>query len=417
MKRRKLIAAVLSILLFLATMTGCTALKSGSEATSVQTTVFDTSQPSNSQEDSASGSDATQMSTENHPVWETSWQATDNIIAGLNLGNTLDCFGDWIAEWGDGSTASYETAWGNPVTTKEMITAVKNAGFNAMRIPVTWNQHTDQEGSVDKAWMDRVQKVVDYVVSQDLYCIINVHHDGGSEGWIKASQESYDTYSARFTGLWTSIATRFADYGEKLIFENVNEMLDTNNSWGAPSSADAYDVLNAWNQLFVDTVRATGGNNTVRNLVVMTYSGSCSESVLKNFVLPKDTVKDHLIIEVHNYDPNSFTFDDASWTTPTDKWDNKNDMNALIKCFDRLNRFATSCGAPVIIGEYGAADKSNDSERAKYASFFVGNAAEYGIKCFWWDTGGLLNRANAYMQHREVVDAIISTASSYGHRP
>lgn len=340
--------------------------------------------------------------------FETAEKAVDNIKVGWNLGNALDSNGEWIGKYSDGKPSSYETAWGNPITTKKLIAAVKNAGFNAVRVPVTWAEHIDSSGNIDKEWLDRVEEVVDYVISQDMYCVLNVHHDAGSDGWIKASASSYKNNSKKFAGLWKNIAVKFKDHDEKLIFEGYNEILDSDNSWTDAKKDDAYRSANSYNQLFVDTVRKTGGNNAQRNLMVQVYSGSVSAKALAGFELPKDTVKDHLIIQVHDYDPQGFTFSDATWTAMTDKWGTDAEKTYLDNQFAGLNEFAVSQGVPIVIGEFGADFKDNDSYRKLYAEYFVTSAAKYGIKCFWWDTGGmaLFDREKCTVTRPEIVKAL-----------
>jgi endoglucanase len=327
---------------------------------------------------------------------------------GWNLGNTLDATG--------GSGLSSETSWGNIKTTKAMIDTVKKAGFNTVRIPVSWGNHLDSSGKINSAWLDRVQEVVDYVISQDMYCILNVHHDGGSEGWIEASSSCYKSSSSKFASLWKNIATRFKSYGEKLMFESFNEVLDSSDSWTDASKSDAYTAINDFNQLFVDTVRSTGGNNANRNLMVQTYSASSSEKTLNAFVLPTDTVKNHLIVQVHNYDPQAFTTadDQITWTTPTSTWGSSSDKSAFDTLFKRLGAFSDKIGAPVVVGEFAAEYKNNDSDRAEYAAYFVKTAAKYGIKCFWWDTGGmaLMDRTSCTVSHPDVVKALVSNVSA-----
>ncbi|MGN1109436.1 MAG: glycoside hydrolase family 5 protein, partial [Oscillospiraceae bacterium] len=313
---------------------------------------------------------------------------------------------------------NYETAWNNPVTTKELITAVKNAGFNAVRVPVTWSDHIDENGSINKEWLDRVQQVVDHVISQDLYCVLNVHHDGGADGWLEASSNCYKKNSKKFAGLWNNIAIRFREYGDRLLFESFNEMLDSRNSWSDAQESDAYKAVNDFNQLFVDTVRATGGNNAERNLMVQVYSGSCSEKALAGFVLPKDITEGHLIIQTHNYDPQGFTSSDATWTTMTDTWGSDAEKSYFDQLFKRLENFSKEQGAPLVIGEFGANYKGNESSRELYAGYFVKTAAEHGIKCFWWDTGdmALFDRSTATIKYPGMVKALTTNASST-HKP
>lgn len=318
--------------------------------------------------------------------FESADKAVESITVGWNLGNTLDSCGDWIEQYANGDPEAYETAWGNPVATKELITAVKNAGFNTVRVPVTWNQHIDAKGNIDKEWLDRVQEVVDYVISQDMYCVLNVHHDGGSDGWLVASASGYNTAKDRFGGLWKNIAERFKGYDEKLIFEAYNEILDASDRWNS-TDAEGYKAANDFNQLFVDTVRATGGNNEQRNLMVQTYSGASTAATLDNFVLPKDKAKDHIIVQIHNYDPQGFTWKDATWTTMTDKWSSEQEEHIEYLC-EVLEDYSEELDAPFVIGEFGAMDKNNDAARAAYAEFFVTEAADHGVKCIWWDNGG-----------------------------
>lgn len=347
------------------------------------------------------------------PAFESAFAAVESINIGWNLGNALDSCGEWIALYTEGRPDNYETAWGNPVTTKELITAVKNAGFNAVRVPVTWAEHIDENGSVNAEWFDRVQQVVDYVISQDLYCVLNVHHDAGADGWLEASSECFDSSSKKFARLWKNIALRFRDYDSRLIFEGFNEMLDSRNSWTNAREFDAYQAVNDFNQLFVDTVRATGGNNAQRNLMVQVYSASDSEKALKGFVLPQDSAENHLIIQTHNYDPQGFTSNNATWTTMTDEWGSAAEMQYFDRLFDRLDRFASEQGAPLVIGEFGANYKGNEPSRELYAEYFVTAAAKHGIKCFWWDTGdmALFDRSASAVKFPEMIKALVGSSA------
>lgn len=344
--------------------------------------------------------------------FEDAYEAVANITVGWNLGNTLDSCGDWIDD--SNGTAPYETAWGNPVTTKEMITAVKDAGFNAVRVPVTWAQHIDDEGNVDKAWLDRVNEIVDYVISQDMYCVLNTHHE--RDFWFRASASSYDTYQRRFSTMWEQIARRFRNYGDKLIFEAYNEILSENGEWTQSNDVEAYEAANKFNQLFVDTVRLTGGNNGVRNLMVQTYSGASSGTTLNRFAMPEDTVRNHIIIQVHSYDPQTFTNKNITWATPTKDWGSDKDKEELDGLMESLKTFSRESKAPIVIGEFGSMDQNNTAARARHAGYFVKSAYERGIKCFWWDNGNfsssgenfaLLDRKNITWIFPAVVEAMV----------
>lgn len=238
--------------------------------------------------------------------WQTALQACNAMKIGLNLFNTLDANGTWFDQ---DDVHAFETCWGQPMADQEWFTAVKAAGFNAVRIPVTWFPHMDSEWKVKKAWMDRVEEVVNYALNENLYVVLNVHHDTGDHGdaWVCADWQNIDAVLEKFNALWKQIAERFNKYDEHLIFEAYNELLDQNHRWNSPASNDGYLATNALAQGFVNTVRATGGNNEHRNLVVSLYSAHGSQEGFDNLVLPKDMYPNHLFVEVHNYSPMGFT--------------------------------------------------------------------------------------------------------------
>lgn len=345
--------------------------------------------------------------------FESAQDAADNITAGWNLGNTLESNGEWIGLYTDGNPEDYETAWGNAVTTPELIAAVRAAGFNAVRVPVTWHEHMDEYGNIDAEWLGRVRQVVDYIIAQDMYCVINVHHDAGG-GWIRATPESYGQDSALVEALWRKIAEHFKDYGEKLIFEGFNEMLDKDGHWGGAGSPEEYKAHNDYNQLFVDTIRATGGNNAHRNLMVQVYSGVCGEGAFENFVLPTDSAEGHLMIQVHCYDPQPFTWTSVDYTEPTDEWGSDDERAHIEQVFERLSELSEEHGVPVIVGECGADHKDNEETRKAYVEHFFGCAKENGIKCFWWDTGAmaLFDREACAEKYPEIIDIIMKSCGS-----
>ena len=319
------------------------------------------------------------------------------INAGWNLGNSLDSYGDWITKYSSGSPADFEKAWGNPVTTKAMIESVKAAGFNAIRVPVTWTQHIDDSNGckIDSAWMARVKEVVDYVIDSDLYCILNVHHDVGGNSWLKASDASVKTNSEKFTAVWTQIADEFADYDTHLIFEGFNEILDEDNNWVYPGK-NAGNAVNTLNQLFVNTIRKTGGNNPQRCLIVNTYAAGTGGSQLDDFVIPTDTTENALMVEVHYYSPGSYCTEISADGNEQDSWTENGGKSLVDGTLFNLYDHFTSKGVPVIIGEFGAANKDNETDRAEWAGYIVENAKKYGIKCFWWDGGGKIESDSDY---------------------
>lgn len=325
----------------------------------------------------------------------TAQELIDDITLGWNLGNTLDSFTDVAID----APEYYETSGSNPITEKHMIDTVKETGINAVRVPVTWFYHMDENNVVDEAWMNRVQEVVDYVINNDMYCIINVHHDTLESGWMEASMSNYNLNSQKYQTLWTQIAENFKDYDEHLLFEGFNELVDANRNWTNPSS-DSLSAINNYNQLFVDTVRATGGNNAKRCLVCNTYATSCDASALAGYELPDDIAENKLIAQVHSYDPYQFTFSEYPDVTTFD--------GNLSYTFDNIKTYLVDKGIPTIIGEFACYDKNNLDERIKWADTFTKSAAELGVKCFWWDDGNLLSRNFDYWKYPEILETCLN---------
>lgn len=305
--------------------------------------------------------------------FETAKDAVNNMGVGWNLGNTLDA-ADASKTWT--TTEQHETCWGQPVTKPELLKMMKEAGFGAIRVPITWYQEMDSEGKVNDAWMNRVKEVVDYVLDNDMYCIINVHHDtGDGKQWLHASTTNYDTNKKKYEYLWKQIAEKFKDYGQKLLFESYNEMLDDNNRWNEPTTDDGYKAINSYAKSFVTTVRNTGGNNKDRNLVVNDYSASSTANAMKALDLPEET--GHIIFQIHSY-PN--------WKSESNAKSEIDNLMSNIKS-NLLNR------APVIIGEYATFTTwpsdidyyATDKKVALYAmDYMVKKAKENGIGTFYW---------------------------------
>ena len=340
--------------------------------------------------------------------WETADVAVRNMGAGWNLGNTLDSNSGavdnmWIEAYTNRTPRDYETAWGQPLTTRALIHMFKEAGFNAIRVPVTWYPHmgtvtlsgvnwdksTWTGYDVDPTWMSRVKQVVDYVIDEDMYCIINVHHDTGaaSTAWLVAGEAGYDSAKERYESLWTQIATSFRGYGERLLFESYNEMLDPLSSWcfasfAAPGNYDeavaasAYSAINSYAGLFTRTVRATGGNNASRNLIVNTYAACSGDGTwnthLKDPLIRMELPEDpgHIALEVHSY-----------WDA--DKFDSeKADIDRLFTNLDQY--IVRRLGVPVIIGEWGGGSGEDSEANVRFASYFSRKAKDAGIAAFWW---------------------------------
>ena len=328
----------------------------------------------------------------------TASEFVQNITVGWNLGNTLDAM--------DGEGLDTETSWGNPKASKKLITTVKKAGFDTVRIPVTWGNHIDANGKIDSDWLDRVQTVVDYAYKNDMYVILNTHHE---TDWIIPSKDSKEM-SERFTSIWKQIADRFKDYDEHLIFEGLNEprTVGSANEWNS-GTADERKVLNKYNKLFVETVRKSGGNNKLRYLMITPYAANCDGAAINELEVPDDS---RIIISVHAYLP----YDMALNTGSTVSTFTDNDKNVIDSMLKGLSDKFISKGIPVIIGESGSLNKKNDDERAKLAKYYVSAAKKAGIPLFWWDNGSdsssgeaflLLNRKTLKIDHDKIVKALM----------
>ena len=309
--------------------------------------------------------------------WQTATEAVAQMTTGLNIGNTLDSYGSWLT---GSNPKTYETGWGNSQITLQLIQAMKQGGFNAVRLPVTWFQNMSSDGTVRDSWMNRIQEVVDYIIGEGMYCILNVHHDtgAGTEAWLKADLTNIDAISAKMTSLWTQIATRFRDYGDHLIFEGYNEMLDQDNHW-TMTTANGYAAHNHLAQAFVNAVRPTGGHNAYRTLLVNTYSADPGQYTASRFVVPTDCVEEQLIVGAHVYAPGSFTSqgNDAEAPVWTDAM-----AQELTSVLQSLRDVFPN--TPVVIGEFGANSRAIESEAAKYASVFTRKADELGLGRFYW---------------------------------
>ncbi|MCQ2598509.1 MAG: glycoside hydrolase family 5 protein [Treponema sp.] len=407
---RRLLLGATTILLALG-LSGCNP-KAGSEVTSG---------PSGLNEDWVRPEDLFQEG-------EDAFAAVYNMRSGVNLGNGFDStsFNEtsfakgeegWILKYTDKTPSAWEKAWGQPVTTKKLIKGIKALGFNAVRVPVTWAEHIDFEtGEINSAWLNRVQEVVDWIIDEDMYCLLNTHHDGGTDGWVEASDALYEKYSGVYKELYTNIGNKFKDYSDRLILCGTNEMISADDNWG-DAFAEAIRVVNQWNQLFVDTIRATGDKNATRNLMVGTYCCSTNEGNLKGFVKPEDPAGDKkLIMEVHIYTPKGFVWSKESWISNwTTKW-NSNFESEVKTEFSRVDKYAKKYDMPVIIGEWGTLSRrfpgnngweaTTDAEGAKFTSCFIKESRDRGFTSFYWDTQEILDRATGTVTSPLMINGI-----------
>ena len=339
---------------------------------------------------------------------KTALDVTPLMGLGTNLGNTFEA-----CDASRGSTGAdpshYETLWGQPVTTREMIRGIHEAGFTTIRVPVAWMtnaSHLNQgDYTLDKAYLDRVGEVVRWALDEGMYVILNDHWDGGWYGMFGSeSKATRDLAMTAYRGMWTQIAEYFKDEGDHLIFEGANEEIgarfDENSALYCSDSVQSYltdderyALANRVNQAFVDTVRAAGGQNAGRFLLIPGYGTNIDQTCDGRFIMPKDSAEGKLFISVHYYDPWSYCGESASAASAT-RWGTKKDLRAMSESLAKMDKF-TKAGVGVIIGEYGAlpaADGLSKDNCVLYHESFLNLCAEHGFVSCLWDTSGFYVR-------------------------
>ena len=364
--------------------------------------------------------------------------STTDIVAdmgvGWNLGNTLDASGK--------SGLDAETYWQTHKlkTTQAMIDAIKNQGFNTVRIPVSWHDHVSgSDNTIDSAWINRVKEVVDYCYNDDMYVILNVHHDNGSAKYGVGSNEYYPdsahyaASSAYIESVWSQIADYFGDYDDHLVFETLNEprLRDTNYEWYWSSvdstMKDSMNCINKLNQVAVDAIRQND-NNKDRLIMCPGYAASLDGATSSEYKIPTDISgnNNRLIVSVHGYSPYNFAMNANGTSTYTTAI--KNELNSI---FTKLKSNFTNKGISVVIGEFGATNKQNTNERVKWVTDYLNNAKAQNICCCVWDNDwfeeydsngtfklnseyhGILNRQTLKFYDQTYTDAMTNLYQKY----
>ncbi len=318
---------------------------------------------------------------------------------GINLGNTMEAYGHQSIG-PKAAVSTYETLWGQPITTKEMIYGMKTAGFDTLRIPVAWTNAMDFESgdyTIGSAYLDRVEEIVNYALDSDMYVIVNDHWDGGWWGMFGSATE--DTRKAAFDlyiAMWTQIGERFKDYSDHLIFESANEELGNRLNdvtvaldSGTLSENECYELTNKINQTFVDTIRSTGGKNTQRFLLIAGYNTDIDMTCDDRFKMPSDAATDKLLLSVHYYTPWSYCGTDsiARWGTER-HYKEQNDYLAKLKKF-------TDKGYGIVIGEWGVLLNAKGEVKNNTVDFFnnfLNNCDLYNICPVLWETNSLYKK-------------------------
>ena len=347
----------------------------------------------------------------------TPMQIAAEMGVGWNLGNTLDAHdGAGHSKMGLGS----ETYWGNPKATKELIDAVKAKGFKTIRIPVTWYPHADANFNIKSEWMNRVKQVVDWAIDGDTYVILNIHH----EEWNTPTESNYAAASKELKAFWKQIAKEFENYDRHLIFEGMNEPRNYGgaNEWNGGTSS-MREVVNKLDKDFVDTVRATGGKNKTRCLMIPTYAASATTVAMRALNIPDDP---NVMVSIHAYTPYNFTMNTGYGASSV--FDSKQESE-LKQLFNDINSIFLSKGKAVVIGEFSSSNKNNTDERVKWAKSYASLAKAKGIPIVLWDNNcpidtenkgeghGYINRRTLkwYDTAEPVVDSLIK--NYYGSIP
>ncbi len=347
----------------------------------------------------------------------TAVQLAAKFKLGWNIGNTMEA-------------PNGETGWGNPQITESYVKFVKQQGFTAIRLPCAWNwTHLSNEetAQIDPAWLNRVKEIVGYCVNNDMYVMLNIHWDGG---WLEnnITKLKQDSVSAKQKAMWEQIATTMRDFDEHLMFASANEP--------AADNAEETEILKQYHQAFINAVRSTGGKNSHRVLILQGPSTSATLTTDLMTTLPKDPAANRLMVEVHNYTPSQFCFlgEDVSWGKMVYYWGNGNhstiepdrnptygEEDAHIADFNKIKEKFVDKGIPVIMGEYGAYRRDNSANVPKdlalhntsvdyWITFVTKEALARGIKPFWWDTGGALDRSNNTVKDQRTIDALIAAS-------
>lgn len=337
---------------------------------------------------------ATTAMAESAPMREmTTQEIVEDMGIGINLGNTYEACGDWILQWAPYMPESFETAWGSPVITQEMIQGYKRAGFGVLRIPVAWSNMMDENYLISPAYIAAVQEVVDWALAADLYVILNIHYDGG---WFADFPTKREACMTKYVTIWGQLCDAFGQYGDKLIFESLNEeggWQELWNPWSNDTSRkkESFDLLNDINQRFVNVVRSSGGNNALRHLLIAGYNTNIAHTCDPLFRMPQDPAG-RCAVSVHYYDPSTFTIlsEDADWGKSQYSWGTAEDLRVLAQNMEQMRTTFVDQGIPVIIGEYGTGKVNKDPASVNLYLISVCQAArERGMCPILWDVTGL----------------------------
>ncbi|ORX59269.1 endoglucanase B [Piromyces finnis] len=297
------------------------------------------------------------------------------LTIGWSLGNTMDatCFD--TLDYKKDPIAS-ETCWGAPKTTQALYNKLSDLGFNTFRIPTTWSGHFGDgpDYKINEQWMKRVHEIVDYALNTGGYAILNVHH----ETWNYAFSSNLNNAKTVLIALWKQIASEFANYDEHLIFEGLNEPRKVGDPVEWTGDQEGYNFVNEMNEVFIKTIRSTGGNNALRHLMIPPYAAGVMDASLNTFRVPRDD--DKIIVSLHSYSPYNFALNNGSGAIS-----NFYDGSEIDYVMNTIHQRYISQNIPVIIGEFGAMNRDNEVDRARWAEYYIKKATSIGVPCVLWD--------------------------------
>ncbi|MGN0695246.1 MAG: glycoside hydrolase family 5 protein [Oscillospiraceae bacterium] len=334
---------------------------------------------------------------------------------GINLGNTFESCGGWISNT---SVTNYETGWGSPVITQEMILGYADSGFGVLRIPVAWSNMMTGNYDINADYLSRVREVVDWALDSGMYVIVNIHWDSG--WWEKFSGSDKDECMYKYERIWTQLCDAFGEYNDKLMFESLNEEGCWDDIWnhyggGTDGKAEAYGLLNEINQKFVDIVRNSGKNNAERHLLIAGYATDIALTCDELYKMPDDPAG-RCAVSVHYYTPSTFAIleKDASWGKCRTEWGTDADLEELERNMDMMKENFIDKGIPVIVGEYGCPVKNKEEESIrKYLTSVCEAAYSRGMCPVLWDiTDAFYNRREARFIDSELLDGLMAVKST-----
>ncbi len=330
---------------------------------------------------------------ETHTPDSGAMQFVANMGVGWNLGNSYD------------TKDADPTAWGNPLPTQKLIDSIAAKGFTTLRIPVTWQYHMGAAPDylLEPQWLQQVEKTVKQALDLQMYVIINVHHD---EEWLTPTYDHLENAKNQLAKVWTQIAMHFEGYNNHLIFETLNEprLKGSAKEWSG-GTVEGRDCVNQMHAAAVSAIRATGGNNTNRYLMISPYAASSAQITIDALELP---ATNNLIVSVHNYFPYQFALAEDNFVT---EWGSAAEKAALDNELDRVKSVFIEQGIPVVMGEWGSLHHNNLTDRTEHAAYFAQGCIERSICPVWWDNGnpnqfGIINRNTCTWVYPEIANAI-----------